>query len=187
MWTFSHQSPGYFSIRPVCLRVPNFKYFVLTNRKHKFLHALVVLRSECKKSPRKQDREPCAPCGNHEPCLTTPECPGFRHHSRERPEFLRSLLLLFLRFIDFSAAQKHCSNASAAFTGMRAGGWAGHSTRLGLVHALIIDWAPRLLPMQCPEFLTDCVIAFVPELCVYLIFQGTLKFKVVGITYLKVP
>ena len=36
MWTFSHQSPGYFSIRPVCLRVPNFKYFVLTNRKHKF-------------------------------------------------------------------------------------------------------------------------------------------------------
>jgi len=24
MWTFSHQSPGYFSIRPVCISVPNF-------------------------------------------------------------------------------------------------------------------------------------------------------------------
>jgi len=89
-----------------------------------------------------------------------PECPGFRHHPRERPEFLSPLLLLFLRFIDFSAAPKHCSNASTAFTGMRAGGRAGHSTRFGLVHALIINWAPRLLPMQCPEFLTDCVIAF---------------------------
>ena len=44
---------------------------------------------------------------------------------------------------------------------MRASGRAGHSTRLGLVHALMINWAPRLLSMQCPEFLTDCVIAFV--------------------------
>jgi len=68
--------------------------------------------------------------------------------------------LLFLRFIDFLVALKQCSNASTAFTGMRAGGRAGHPTRLGLAHALIIDWAPRLLPMQCPEFLTDCVIAF---------------------------
>jgi len=47
-----------------------------------------------------------------------------------------------------------------AFTGIRAGGRACHSTRLGLVHALIIEWAPRLLPMQCPEFLTNCVVAF---------------------------
>ena len=90
-----------------------------------------------------------APCRNHEPCLTTLKYPGFRHHPHERPEFLSPLLLLF---IDFSAAPKHCRNASTAFTGMRAGGGAGLSTRLCLVHALIIDWAPRLLPMQCPEF-----------------------------------
>jgi len=104
-----------------------------------------------------------APCGNHEPCLTTPECPGFRHHPHERPEFLSPLLLLFLRFIDFSAALKHCRNASTTFTGMRTGGRACHSTRLGLVHALIINWAPRLLPMQYPEFSTDCgvKIAFI--------------------------
>jgi len=93
--------------------------------------------------------------------MTTLECPGFRHHPHERPDFLSPLLLLFLRFIDFSAAPKHFRNASTAFTGMRASGRAGHSTRFGLLHALIIDWAPRLLPMQCPEFLTDCVIAFV--------------------------
>jgi len=61
------------------------------------------------------------------------------------PEFLSPSLLLFLRFIDFSAAPKHCRNASTAFTGMRAGGQTGHSIGLGLVHALIIDWAPRLL------------------------------------------
>jgi len=59
---------------------------------------------------------------------------------------------------------------------MRAGGRAGHSTRLGLVDALIIEWAPRLLPMQCPEFLTDCVIAFaehgLPEQRVKLLSGG---------------
>jgi len=113
-----------------------------------------------------------APCGNHEPCLTTLECPGFRHHPRERPEFLSPLLLL----LDCLAAPKHCSNTSTAFTGMRASGRTGHSTRLGLVHALIIDWAPRLLPMQCPEFLTDCVIAFaehgLPEQRVKLLGGG---------------
>ena len=69
-------------------------------------------------------------------------------------------------------APKQCSNASTAFTGMRA----GHSTRLGLVHALIIDWAPRLLPIQFPEFLTDCVIAFaehgLPEQRVKLLSGG---------------
>ena len=97
---------------------------------------------------------------NYEPCLTTPECPGFRHHPHERPEFLGPFLLLFLWFIDFSAAPKHCRNSFTAFTGMRAGRWADHSTRFGHVHALIIDWAPRLLPVQCPEFLTDCVVAF---------------------------
>ena len=69
------------------------------------------------------------PCGNHEPCLTTPECPGFKQHPLERPEFLSPLLLLFLRFIEFSAAPRHCRNASTAFTGMRAGGRAGYSTR----------------------------------------------------------
>ena len=95
---------------------------------------------------------------------------------RKRPESLIPLLLLFLRFIDFSAAPKHFRNASTAFTGMRAGGWAGHSTKLGLVHALITNWAPRLLPMQCPEFLTDCVIAFaehgLPEQRVKLLSGG---------------
>ena len=123
-----------------------------------FLHALVVLPSECKKSPRQQDREPCCPMWDL--CLTTPECPGFRHHPHERPEFLSPLLLLFLRFIDLSAAPKHWRNASTVFTGMRTGGRAGHSTRLGLVHVLIINWVPRLLPIQCPEFSTDCVIVF---------------------------
>jgi len=47
---------------------------------------------------------------------------------------------------------------------------------LGLVHALIINWAPRLLPMQCPEFSTDCVIAFaqhgLPEQRVKLLSGG---------------
>ena len=100
------------------------------------------------------------PRGNQELCLTTLECPGFRHHPHERSEFLSPLLLLFLWFIDFSAAPKHCRNASTGFTGMRPGRGAGLSTRLCLVHALIIDWARRLLLMQCPEFSTDCVIAF---------------------------
>jgi len=43
---------------------------------------------------------------------------------------------------------------------MKAGERAGHSIWCGLVHALIIGWPPRLLRMQCPEFLTDRVIAF---------------------------
>ena len=42
-------------------------------------------------------RSHVGPRGNQELCLTTPECPGFRHHPHERPEFLRPLLLLFLR------------------------------------------------------------------------------------------
>ena len=96
-----------------------------------------------------------APCRNYEPCLTTVECPGFGHHPHEMSEFLRPLLLLFLWFI-YSA----CRNAWIVFTGMRAGGRAGHSIWFGLVHALIIDWAPRLLRIQCPEFLTDRVIVF---------------------------
>ena len=33
MWTFSHQTPEYFSIRPVCLRVPNFYIFCTTKSK----------------------------------------------------------------------------------------------------------------------------------------------------------
>ena len=127
-----------------------------------FVEASIATDWSAKNRHASKIRSHVAPCGKHEPCLTTSECPGFRHHPRERPEFLSPLFLLFLRFlIDFSAAPKHCRNASTAFTGMRAGGRAGHSTRLGLVHALIIRWAPRLLSMQCPEFLTDCVIAFV--------------------------
>jgi len=43
---------------------------------------------------------------------------------------------------------------------MRASRRAGHSIWFGLVNALVINWAPRLLRMQCPEFLTDRVIAF---------------------------
>jgi len=71
---------------------------------------------------------------------------------------------------------KHCSNASTAFTGMRAGRRAYRSTKLGLVHAPIIDWAPRLLSTQCPQFWSDCDIAFaehgLPEQRVKLLRGG---------------
>jgi len=36
LWTFSLQSPTYFSIHPDWLHIPQFNYFVPTNRKHTF-------------------------------------------------------------------------------------------------------------------------------------------------------
>ena len=150
-----------------------FKYFVPPNRKHNFSPRP---RRSAKNRHASKIGSHVAPCGNQGLCLTTPECPGFRHHPHERPEFLSSLLLLFSRFIDFSAALKHCRNASTAFTGMRAGGRAVHCTRLGFIHVLMIDWAPRLLSMQCSEFLSNCVITFVqrglPEQRVKLLSDG---------------
>jgi len=144
MWTFSHQSPGYFSIRPLCLRVPNFEIFCTTKSKTQIFSTPSSSFDRSAKNPyATKIGSRVAPCRNNEPCLTTQECPGFRHHPHEMAEFLSPLLLLFLRFIDFSAALKHCRNASTAFTFMRAGRRTGHSIGFGLVHALIIDCVPR--------------------------------------------
>jgi len=130
----------------------NFKYFVvLPNRKHKFScttkSKTLILSTpssfDWSAKNRHASKIGSHPCGNHEPCLTTPECPGFRHHPRERPEFLSPLILLFLRFIDFLAAPKHCSNASTAFTGIRTGGRAGHSTRMPVFLWVAVACAAR--------------------------------------------
>jgi len=58
-------------------------------------------------------------------------------------------------------ALKHFRVRSAwmAFTGMRAGGRAGHSICFGFVLALNYDGVPRP-PMLCTEFLIDCFLAF---------------------------
>ena len=66
--------------------------------------------SSAKKTHASKIGSRVAPCRDHEPCLTTVECPDFGHHPCEMPEFLSPLLFLFLQFIYFSAALKHCSN-----------------------------------------------------------------------------